>query len=222
MTDTICAMEGRVQEEALIRLAQNGSQVARDNLCKQYEPLIRATARRYQTLSFTDAVQEGYAALLSAIAAFDPAQQVPFPAFAASKVRGDVRTAMRRLWRYNERIAPPPREHGDGAGRSPDALEQVFLAGGAGGSGMSGFETGATVDAFNEVEWKLVLETSDLSSREILSMQSLMAGESCTSLARRMGVSVETVKTWRKRGLRKLRKALREWRGLAVPSIGRA
>lgn len=181
--------------ETWVHQAQHGDTAAADRVLSHFTPLLRNTARKYVGVSGEDAFQEASLALWNCICGFDGGRGVPFVAYAAAKVRGDVRTAMRRLWTHDGRMA-----YAAPAGAASAAAGEELWDVAGGGFGHSAEETG-----YSETEWDLCLAQAGLSPRERTAMHSLMEGTPCSALARQYGVSEETAKTWRKRGVRKLR-----------------
>jgi len=185
--------------EQLVLCAKFGDSEAREQICRDFQPLVEAVARRYYGVSFEDACQEGYVALLQAIRFFDPLRGVPFAGFARMKVHGDVRSAMRREWTHTERTAHTrmEREGDEGAeGMTPE--DKLALR----------TWRAHPDEQYESIEWRELLTHAGLTRREAYSIQEGAKGRSSTEIAKEMGVSPETVKTWRKRALRKIRKAL--------------
>jgi RNA polymerase sigma factor (sigma-70 family) len=81
--------------DPLVRRAQAGDKLAREQLIDRLLPLVVATARRYRTdgLDQTDLVQEGVVGLLRALERFDPERGVPFRAFAIWWIREGLQSA---------------------------------------------------------------------------------------------------------------------------------
>jgi RNA polymerase sigma factor (sigma-70 family) len=188
MTNMLSTVE--VQKDVLA--AQQGDVQALEKLVTHFRPLVRATARIYTNVSFEDAEQEGYTALLLCIHLYEPTMGVPFAGYAMAKVRGDVRTAMRRLWTYQGRVTAAP---------TSDVGELL----------LNTVLGSKQADVYGPSILQVCVAQCGLSPRELLSVQGLLAGLTCSELAERAGVQMETVKTWRKRALRKLRAALEEW-----------
>lgn len=185
--------------EQLVWRAKLGDAVATEQICLDFRPLVESVARIYHGVSLEDARQEGYASLLQAISFYDPSRGVPFAAFVSRKVHGDVRSAMRREWKHTERTAYARLDReGEEHAESPTAEDKLAL--------RSWLEH---PDAeFEGVEWRDLITRASLSEREAYSIQEGAKGRSSTAIAKDMGVSPETVKTWRKRAFRKIRKAL--------------
>ncbi|WDL95228.1 RNA polymerase sigma factor [Alicyclobacillus sp. ALC3] len=173
--------------EELVAWAQDGDNAAQVAVMDAFTPLIRATASRYRHVAYEDALQEGYLSLLECTGSYNPARGVPFAAYAKSHVQGDVRTAMRRLWTVEARSV---------------ALQDYHLDDGSDWLGRSSGMAG--------VELRMMMEAAHLSPREAQSIRGQLMGLSCSEIAKEQGVSVETVKTWRKRAFRKLRKVWTE------------
>jgi len=115
--------------------AGRGDPAARERLVRKLLPLVESFARAGRTdgLEQRDLVQEGCVGLLRALARYDPARGVPFPAYASWWIRqalqearsdflrpfrlppkalrqlGRLRSARHRIW-ASERRAPTPRE----------------------------------------------------------------------------------------------------------------
>lgn len=176
-------------------------QDAIDVLVHHFTPLVLRTARQYAHVGFEEAVQEGYVALLAAIAAYDETLGVPFAGYVAIKVRGDVRTAMRRVWRYQERLTHPShRTDGDAS----DAVAQTEDW----DKQLAGQAALAAWDDYDSSDMRMAIAAVKLSARERQAIHSMLLGETSAELAVKTDVGVETAKTWRKRGLHKLRAAL--------------
>lgn len=192
--------------EKLVSLAQTGDRDSQAAVVDAFAPLIRSTATRYRDVAYEDAIQEGYVSLLECIGSFDASRGVPFAAYAKSHVQGDVRTAMRRLWTVQGRSVTLQDYDGEDGG-----------AGGLAGTGTTDFgelDDGSAWTAvgggFSGVELRMMIEAAGLSPREADGLRGLLMGLTCSEIAQLQGVSVETVKTWRKRAFRKLRTAWSE------------
>lgn len=217
-------MLSAIEVQTLVAAAAAGDAEAMNLLAYHFRPLIIRAAKRYLRVGYEEAVQEGYLALLEAVRQFEPAFGVPFTGFLNAKLRGDVRTAMRRLWRYEEHIDRASGGRDDG--RFDAEVWDALQAGGRGarsggvagarsgsaastpGSGYGPGLAGGVADAYELAEFYMVLEQVPLSSRERLAVAGMLRGESCADMAKQCGVSIDTVRTWRKRALRKLREAL--------------
>jgi RNA polymerase sigma factor (sigma-70 family) len=189
-----------IQAEPLVAAAQLGQPAAMETLLRLFQPLLHRIAGRYHHISFDDALQEARLSFLRCVRQFDSRLGVPFTAYAAIHVRGDVRTAMRRWWIYQDRQARTPAEE------PQEDLTERWMAH---ASHRVETEDGAMAKA----EWQTVFDHAGLSPRERFAMTALMEGVSMQHLAQTCGVSVETARTWRKRGLDKLRRALTDLRG---------
>lgn len=176
------------------------SREALEVLFQHFRPLVLRTAKQYANLGLEDAIQEGYLSLLSAFHEYDETIGVPFAGYAAYKVRGDVRTAMRRLWRYDERVSyrsGDVSDRGRDGGPPTDLWDEITAE-----SAFAGW------DDYDCADIHLLIDSCGLSPRERQAIFSMLAGETCTLLAAKAGVGTETAKTWRKRALHKLRAAL--------------
>jgi|GEM_PF-2516886 len=208
----------------LVLAARGGRDGAMEALLEKFRPLILTVAARYKSLSFDDAVQEGCLALIRCVYSFNEHLGVPFTGYLNLKLRGDVRTALRRMWKYENRTVSAQQET-DTEGELnlwdawmtkswSEVAGSLYggIGGSAGGSGPApGSMSASSLSAATElslVEWYHVMHTAGLTQREKLGVVTMMEGWSSTEVAQRMGVSKETVKTWRKRGIGKMRKAL--------------
>lgn len=182
---------------ALVAAAQQRDACALQELCARFSPLIQASARRYRSarLHWDDLVQCGYEQLLIAIYTFDETRGVHFAHYAKTKVRGGLYSWVRAAERTDgrERLADTRGSiGGDGA---QEAEESGWLQRAA--------DEGATA-AFAAAEWSDFF--GNLSAREHLAIQATVIGdETTTELAARQGVGRESAKTWRKRGIAKMR-----------------
>ncbi|QQE78744.1 sigma-70 family RNA polymerase sigma factor [Alicyclobacillus sp. SO9] len=183
----------------LVKAAQSGDMEATQELIRQFQPLISSLSKRYYSVSREDAAQEAYLSLMECIAQFDASRGIPFTGYVNLKLRGDVRSAMRKIWRYDSRVALSKE---DREGNELNALHHLDTAVAASAT--------ETMTDFDRAEWRILLHSAHLSSRECLGIQSLARGWSSTEIARRVGVSPDTVKTWRKRAVRKVRNMFSE------------
>ncbi|SFU65952.1 RNA polymerase sigma factor [Alicyclobacillus macrosporangiidus] len=204
-------MEQQKDWLAEVLAAQQGDMLAMAELVAEFSNVVLAAARRYRGAWYEDAVQEGYVALITAVYAYDPDRSVPFPAFVHAMVRGGVRTAMRREWVRQARWVY---DDGGPEGEGWDAVWDRALArgdsSGALGSMVMADGRFGMPEAALEAEWRILFVQAGLSPRERIGVEALVEGWTLPELAARFGVDRETCKTWRKRGLRKLRAALQE------------
>lgn len=185
--------------EAMVVQAQSCEGGARLRLVLQFQGLLCAVARKYQsTCGFDEVYQEACVAFLAAIQSYCP-DRGPFVAYAASKVHGDVRTAMRRLWRVEDRRKDVQAFEGED---DAQAFERVVAGSNAGPVGGRPEAVWTTSAALREM-----IARAGLSGRESDWVHLFLAGWPPEAMARAYNVSAETVKTWRKRALSKLRKA---------------
>lgn len=200
---------GRAENEAetLVFLAQHHNQEAAACLLSQYHGLLAAVARKNQhTLTYEDVYQEACLAFMEAIYSYQSQLGIPFAAYAAAKVRGDVRTVLRRVWREEARtVKPSSRYH-----TTPDAqeaweAETRFSERCTQTTGRFSGELDFAASVVNQLLCADWLQQSHLSSRERTYIEAMMRGATLQEIAHTMCVSPETVKTWRKRALLKLR-----------------
>ncbi|WP_304458399.1 RNA polymerase sigma factor [Alicyclobacillus sendaiensis] len=181
----------------MVMRARAGDDVCLHALFEMFRPLLRRAAARYaRAAGYDEAYQEACAAFLHAIASHDPSA-APFPAYAARRVYGDTRTAMRRIWSVQDRTAF---QRNSEEGRNDDWDEE--------------FERGdphrsPSVEPFHSVDQHLTLlrlaREAKLSPREGAWLELELAGLDTDEIAERLGVSSATIRTWRMRALRKLR-----------------
>jgi RNA polymerase sigma-70 factor (ECF subfamily) len=180
---------------ALVARAQQRDVEAVAELLNAFQPLLQRVASRYRYLSYEDALQQAQLAFLEGIAAYERDREIPFPGYIQKKVQGDVRSAMRREIRQRDRqVLPRPKT--DETEPDTDMWDVQLCPPGE----------------YSDVEVKLWLDSVALSPRERLGVESLLAGWSRSDVATALGVTIESVKTWRKRALRKLRQSIRELR----------
>lgn len=173
-------------------------------LLNRFQGLIRSVAGRYsQTSGFDEAYQEGCLSFLIAVKTYDVTVG-PFPAYAARKVRGDVHTATRRVWRTMDRRQSVLAYEDETMNEAIDRM-RVDSIGSEENQGMRD----------DIATWMQMTDLSQLiarvrfSDREALWLRLFLAGYRQEEIARRASVSTETVKTWRKRTLQKLRSVAR-------------
>ncbi|WP_281759417.1 sigma-70 family RNA polymerase sigma factor [Alicyclobacillus hesperidum] len=177
----------------------------RQELLTAFLPLLRRVARIYQSVAgYDEAYQEACLALLRAIVTYRP-EAGPFPAYAKARVHGDVRTAMRRLWRAAERQAFAPLATSDDDTHPTDIGETLaHVAHVSHNSEPFG-------DAVDRCLLQDVIErlaaSAGLSARERMWLDAALCGQTTEELAKAQGVSYDTAKTWRRRAIEKLRRA---------------
>ncbi|GEO24723.1 hypothetical protein AAC03nite_05080 [Alicyclobacillus acidoterrestris] len=187
-------------EEAVMR-AQLGEDLMCLELLRRFHGLIYSVARRYQgTCGLEEVYQEASLSFLLAIQLYNP-RRGPFVAYAASKVRGDVRTAMRRLWRIKDRRQDVHTFEGEA---DADAFERAVME--ENGDPIHSHTTPQSAWITTET-LRMMIEAAKLSSRERAWLHGFMEGWTPEAMAAAFNVSVETVRTWRKRALTKLRQS---------------
>ncbi|MHB1629708.1 MAG: sigma-70 family RNA polymerase sigma factor [Bacilli bacterium] len=175
-------------------LAKTGDQLANQVLCERFTPLVYATVSRYREHAQErgDLLQVGYESLLRAIREFDPAQGVYFAHFAKLRVRAGVYTAVRRSEARQNREFADLRHNG---ARIDRLLANAVDA--------------QACHPYLATEWSDLF--SLLSARERIAVEwTVLRDFSTKEVADIYGVSKETVKTWRRRALKKLRSAVSE------------
>ncbi|EPZ45562.1 sigma-70 family RNA polymerase sigma factor [Alicyclobacillus acidoterrestris] len=187
-------------EEAVMR-AQLGEELMCLELLRRFHGLICSVARRYQgTCGFEEVYQEASLSFLVAIQLYNPGRG-PFVAYAARKVRGDVRTAMRRLWRITDRRQDVHAFEGE---VDADAFERAVMEGS--GDRIRPRTTPQSAWITTEI-LRMMIEAAKLSERERAWLHGFIEGWTPEAMATAFHVSVETVRTWRKRALAKLRQS---------------
>ena len=96
-TKTDQRARGRAGDDRLLRQARAGDRRAREEMIERYLPLATRLALRYRrgTDPADDLVQVAAVGLVKAVDRFDPARGVPFPAFAAPTIQGELRHHLR-------------------------------------------------------------------------------------------------------------------------------
>ncbi len=176
------------QIDAWVLAVQRGETHWLPEIVAHYEPLVRSLARR-MNCSWEDACQEGRLAVVEAVYRFDATRGCYFGFFVKKRVWAALRTLQRREWRWlGEVLKRAPANEDEERDRweeQPDPRAQVLD---------------------ERLFWQLLSEV--LSEREQLVIKKhLVAGHTLRELAAEEGVSVETVKTWKRRALHKLRAA---------------
>jgi len=112
-----------VGDRQLFALGRAGNAAAREVLVRQYMPLARTLARRYDRSSepFDDLLQVSLLGLLKAIERFDPDLGYPFTSFAVPTILGE----MRRYFRDSSWSVHVPRGHQERALKVRDAQERL-------------------------------------------------------------------------------------------------
>lgn len=184
-------------ERALVAMAQAGLAEAVEALYRIYNSTLRRIAWRYRGVSFEDALQEARLVFWICVCSYDEHRHVDFGAYVWRKVRGDVRSRMRRLWTLAQRNVYADATPDDANWSFWDALS------------ASHSERDPVGDS-HERNLRRLLDAAKLSPRERLAIEAGLWGFSMIELAQAEGVSFETVKTWRKRALAKLRRCAEE------------
>lgn len=154
-----------------------------EQVAKQYEPLLKGQIKKLRIYKeYEHYYQVGLEGLWHAYQNFDETKGT-FSNFAYVTVRGYLLTELQRQHTYESRFVP--------------ANDFVLL------SGFGGY-----VDKALEKEI-IAAYLSGLSKRERLwAEEAILYQKKLSEIAAEQNVSVETVKTWRKHALRKLRKKI--------------
>ena len=177
--------------QTLLPLAKNGDASALAMLCSDFAPLVRASVRHYpgRYKDEEDLLQEGFISLLEAITTFDASRGVFFPHYAQERVRQGIYKAVRQTESRLKHIEA----------NMPDNWETYLWD--------PHHDPSANHDVMARIEWSDLFD--ELSPRErLFAVMGLLKGWTVRDLALHCGVGVETVKTWKKRTVKKLRKAL--------------
>lgn len=163
-----------------------------EEVYEQYQPLLYGTLKRYAIYANQeDMLQEARLALWEAYIKFKP-ERGDFSAYAAKYVRGRVLRWLTKESRQNQTYT---------FSQLSPLEEDIELE----------WEDSRAEEAYLGCEWRelLSLASQGLSAREKLILEEhLLLERPLRELAEREQVSLETVKTWRKRALKKLRKCL--------------
>jgi RNA polymerase sigma factor (sigma-70 family) len=177
----------------LVPSAQAGDSAALVQLLEEFDNVIQAACRQYYVPAPErgDLLQEAYLGFLHAVNTYDPQRGGPFPGYAKAKTR-------ERVWSYiRARNRTKSRELLDGPGGGEEE----------GGTLLDQLSDPHAEEPFCEEEWRSLL--ASLSEREVLAVEKIaIDGMSMAELARREGVSADTVKTWKQRAFAKIRAAL--------------
>ncbi len=187
-------MQGKdtLNHEGLLRLAQQGDAEALDALCRIYAPLVEASAKRYWGWrnAWEDLMQVGYEHLVKALLTYDCGRGVYLSHFLKRRVQGAILTAVRQWEREQSMRTMQNRAHDD-YDDWPLGVEELADA--------------AALAGLLEVEWQGWF--AHLSPREILAIRcTVLMDYTDREVAAAYCVSRETVKTWRKRAIAKLRR----------------
>ncbi len=173
-------------------MAKLGDKEALAQLCQDFAPLVEASAKRYVGWknAWEDLMQIGYEQLVQGILSFDSNRGVFLSHYLKRLVQGSIWSAVRRREKERTRVAK-----GVPGGDEEDRELSVELLADETMAGL-----------FLEVEWEELFTT--LSPREKIAIRyTVLMDYRDREVAAAYGVSKDTVKTWRKRGIAKLRKA---------------
>ena len=184
-------------EDLLVR-AQAGDGEALATLCRAYAPLVEASAKRYGgwKSSWEDLLQIGYEHLIRGLLAYDGGRGVYLGHFLKRRVQGAILTAVRKGEREQ-------RQRASGVVVLDDEDRPL---------GVEGLADEAAQSGLQEVEWQGLF--ARLSPREKQAIRyTVLMDYTDRELAEAYGVSKDTVKTWRKRAVAKLKQAYQPKKG---------
>lgn len=178
---------------ALLIAAQQGDKAALSLLCEEFTPLIYASVKHYpgRYKEREDLLQEGFVSFIEAVFTFDCTRGVYFAHYAKERVRQGIYSSVRKT---ETNIL-----HHEGS--LPEDWEEFFSE--------KGHNNTSFDDTLWMVEWQDIFACLSARERQYVNM-ALCTGYTVRDIASFCGVSVETVKTWKKRTVKKLRKAIQE------------
>jgi RNA polymerase sigma factor (sigma-70 family) len=181
--------------EQQVALAQDGNQEAIATLCQAFTPLILKIVARYQGhhQAYEDLQQIGYVHFLEAIHDYKASYGVYFAYYAHHKIQGAIFSQVRKIERETSR-----RDDRQCHRHDEQEEEDVFAHLCAQNPPMEA-----------HLLWQETL--APLSPRERLYLTAVIVqGYTMPEVAASCHVSLETVHTWRKRALAKLRRLERD------------
>ncbi|WP_339061604.1 sigma-70 family RNA polymerase sigma factor [Tepidibacillus marianensis] len=170
--------------EELVRLAQQGNQEALSQLLEQYEPLMMTFAKkRYVDNNFEDTLQESRIAFMLAIRQYDPRFGVYFGYF-----------VKQRIWQHLSSLS-----------KKGQKWQEVSF--------FEGWKGEGEIILIDHVDldfsiWKEQLECLLSEREQQLFELHWIQGFAISEIADHFQISINTVKTWKKRAMKKLRNAL--------------
>lgn len=184
-----------MQWEAWIEEVRNGNQTTFEKLHDRFQPLILKHVTRFHWYKDREELlQEARITLYLAILEYSPDKCVAFPGYVASRIHYRLWNTVKRSTRIWNHEWQDPKSHGDGD------TEEVY-------DHMAQLACPHAACAYEDIEHEEIFTC--LSNRERLAAHYLFIERLKPSeLAEICGVSVETVKTWRKRAIQKLRRVL--------------
>lgn len=200
MNDQTDVVDMRVERfvELLVQQTQAGSMTAASELLIRFRPLIQAAAKRYRitgTIDVDDLQQDAAIAFLEATLAFNPAIGVSYAYFVKQRVYAKMWTLVRREQTWKARAQ-------DNRLSVDEPMQQMV--------DMIADPAADRMLASALAALDLQIPFRALSERERLAIGAILRDIPMQELAKQQGVSIETAKTWRKRALAKLRKAIGE------------
>ncbi len=175
------------EENDLIRRAARGERAAMARICDLYLPLmLRAAHQPHLATIREDAESEAMMSLVEAVHQYDPTLGVPFAAYAKRKVFGDIRTFFRReRAKWQAEFVPSEGAEGESLWETlPDAGREMEL-----------MELKDAVDR----------ALAELPQREREVLECILSGSMTqTELAKRCGVSFQTISKWKQKAASRL------------------
>jgi RNA polymerase sigma factor (sigma-70 family) len=188
-------MEKEIQWQSWIEDARRGDNSAFEFINERFQPLILKNMTRFGWYKDRDELlQEARLTLYLAILEYSPDKGVMFPGYVASRIHYRLWNTVRRSIRiWNHEASERSGDEDGDIETHADPILQLPCP--------------YAACAFEEVEQEEMF--SSLSDREKLATHYLFIERVKPSeLADMCGVSVETVKTWRKRAIQKLKREL--------------
>lgn len=181
------------RNDTLLIAAKQGDKTALTLLCEEFTPLIRATVRHYpgRYKEQEDLLQEGFMSFIEAVLTFDDARGVYFAHYAKQRVHQGIYSSVRKTESTLKRHE----------GSLPDDWETFITDAGSIGTSSN--------DALAVAEWHDILACLSARERQYVTMV-LVKGYTMRDVSEYEGVSIETVKTWKKRAVKKLQRAIQE------------
>jgi len=172
--------------EQLILKAQQGEQTAWDTLYRNYTPLLKSLSSRFSGIEFEEAFAESSLVFFQVVQKFNPEIGVYFGYYLKRQIIGHLSNLQRKNKEYQK-------------------ANIIFNY-----SNSEEKDWWERVEAKPDTDHLLITDLKKiLTKREYLATYLYWyQGWSTEEISKALKVSVETVKTWRKRSLKKMRKFL--------------